>query len=142
MHRHSASGEQHLICLFNFSDKEISYQLPDSGKKWNRLLYSKEQQWIEQAPSEASSIVFSQVNEGEVREKNPSEYNRKESISNDIKRGSGEEDIKRSNGGEDAKLISNGGNINGIIGGSNTLKITGKSIQLEPVSIAVYELLP
>jgi maltooligosyltrehalose trehalohydrolase len=141
MHRHSASGEQYLICLFNFSDKEISYQLPDSGKKWNRLLYSREQQWIEQAPSEASCIV-SQVNEGVVHEKIPSEYNRKESMSNDIKKGSGEEDIKRSNGGEDAKLISNGGNINGIIGASNTLKITGKSIQLEPVSIAVYELLP
>lgn len=50
MHRHSASGEQHLICVFNFSDQEKSYPLAAEGNSWRPLIYSKDGQWV--VPSE------------------------------------------------------------------------------------------
>lgn len=46
--RQSADGLQHLICLFNFSEQEITYTFPDYQRSFSILLHSKELQWMEQ----------------------------------------------------------------------------------------------
>ncbi len=55
MYRQSASGEQHLICLFNFSEQEIAYQFPNPERSWRKLLYSKDNMWMTQTQKTGSS---------------------------------------------------------------------------------------
>lgn len=55
LHRHSVSGEQHLICIFNFSDQDVSYQAPVTGKSWKQLIYSKDDKWIGQSQQDTSN---------------------------------------------------------------------------------------
>lgn len=52
MRRHSSSGQQRMLCLFNFSETPVSYTLPGNGKYWQKLLDSCEAQW-----EEAGSVV-------------------------------------------------------------------------------------
>jgi maltooligosyltrehalose trehalohydrolase len=56
MHRQSASGEQHLICVINFSDEEMAFQLPASDKSWNQLIYSKDDKWVEKPQDKVPNL--------------------------------------------------------------------------------------
>lgn len=44
--RQSSDGRNLFISCINFSDKEIAYTLPYSSGGWNKLIDSKEQQWM------------------------------------------------------------------------------------------------
>ncbi len=46
VHRQTDDGRVHLFCCFNFSGKEITYTLPPYTTQWQKLLDSKEKQWM------------------------------------------------------------------------------------------------
>ncbi|GAB3527284.1 malto-oligosyltrehalose trehalohydrolase [Pontibacter brevis] len=46
--RQNHDESEQLISLFNFSEKEISYALPDTRTHWSKLLNSKEKQWLQE----------------------------------------------------------------------------------------------
>ena len=46
IHRQSDDGREHLFCCLNLSDKELAYQLPPYTKQWNKILDSKEKEWM------------------------------------------------------------------------------------------------
>ncbi|GAA4453721.1 malto-oligosyltrehalose trehalohydrolase [Nibrella saemangeumensis] len=48
LHRQSADGQQHLVCLFNLSDQEIAYIMPVWAETWEKLLDSTDAQWQEE----------------------------------------------------------------------------------------------
>jgi maltooligosyltrehalose trehalohydrolase len=41
LHRVGENGLQHLFCMFNFSEKEIAFQLPKVANAWTKILSSK-----------------------------------------------------------------------------------------------------
>ena len=47
LHRQAAGGKKHLLCLFNLSEKEINYTAPTWSENWQKILDSKEIQWLE-----------------------------------------------------------------------------------------------
>jgi maltooligosyltrehalose trehalohydrolase len=50
--RQSHNSAQKLVCLFNFSEKELEYKMPDEAPTWKNILNSKEKQWqLEQKES-------------------------------------------------------------------------------------------
>jgi maltooligosyltrehalose trehalohydrolase len=52
LERQSIDGQDHILGLFNLSDEEISYQLPAWAASWNKILDSKDPQWMESKPSQ------------------------------------------------------------------------------------------
>ncbi|GAB4024861.1 malto-oligosyltrehalose trehalohydrolase [Spirosoma koreense] len=50
LHRQTRDGQQHLTVLFNLSDQPVSYELPVWVASWDKLLDSKEKQWLEKGP--------------------------------------------------------------------------------------------
>jgi len=54
--RQSTNGIQHLLCIFNFSDETHQYELPPWANQWNKILDSREQQWMKD-DGQRSSIV-------------------------------------------------------------------------------------
>ncbi|WP_114783648.1 malto-oligosyltrehalose trehalohydrolase [Botryobacter ruber] len=44
--RRSENEDQHLICLFNLSQKRISYTFPEWDVNWQKILDSKEENWL------------------------------------------------------------------------------------------------
>ena len=46
--RQSHDNLQLLLCLFNFSEKEIAFNMPDSAEKWKLVLNSKEKEWLQE----------------------------------------------------------------------------------------------
>ncbi|GAB3323642.1 malto-oligosyltrehalose trehalohydrolase [Larkinella ripae] len=47
LHRQSVGGYDHIVALFNLSDEEIEGSLPGWTTSWQKLLDSKEGQWME-----------------------------------------------------------------------------------------------
>ncbi len=56
MHRQSVGGYDHLLSLFNFSDEEVSYELPSWIEGWNKLLDSKQQHWMQEGDNSATLL--------------------------------------------------------------------------------------
>jgi maltooligosyltrehalose trehalohydrolase len=50
LHRQTVDGQQHIYCLFNFSDDPITYSLPVWASSWTKLLDSKEKKWLKKKP--------------------------------------------------------------------------------------------
>ena len=46
LHRRCEQGTNHLLALFNFSEKESSAQIPAIVKTWKKVLDSKDEAWI------------------------------------------------------------------------------------------------
>lgn len=46
--RQSHDQSQNLICLFNFSEEELSHTLPNTRTHWSKVLNSKERQWLQE----------------------------------------------------------------------------------------------
>ncbi|RRB04944.1 malto-oligosyltrehalose trehalohydrolase [Larkinella rosea] len=49
LHRQDPAGMNHLLGLFNLSEEEVTYTLPDWVSNWQKCLDSKEPQWLENA---------------------------------------------------------------------------------------------
>jgi maltooligosyltrehalose trehalohydrolase len=45
LHRKSSNEEQHLLCFFNFSDEEITFNIPAHSEVWQKILDSREAKW-------------------------------------------------------------------------------------------------
>ncbi|PRY15527.1 maltooligosyl trehalose hydrolase [Pontibacter ummariensis] len=52
--RQDRIDDQEVLCLFNFSEQTIPFSMPQSSTTWHKLLYSKDQQWLEQEGAEAA----------------------------------------------------------------------------------------
>jgi maltooligosyltrehalose trehalohydrolase len=46
LHRQAEGGQQHLLCLFNLSEREIPYIFPTWSENWQKILDSKEEKWL------------------------------------------------------------------------------------------------
>ncbi|RDV14841.1 malto-oligosyltrehalose trehalohydrolase [Pontibacter diazotrophicus] len=55
--RQNHDGSEHLICLFNFSEKDLSYTLPNTKTHWSMLLNSKEVQWLHEQEEEFTAAA-------------------------------------------------------------------------------------
>ncbi len=47
--RKSEGGQQQLLCLFNLSEMELEYILPEAKEKYEPVLYSKDAHWMQHA---------------------------------------------------------------------------------------------
>ncbi|RAJ92478.1 maltooligosyl trehalose hydrolase [Larkinella arboricola] len=65
VHRQSVGGYDYLIGLYNFSDEEVSYELPGWVLGWTKLLDSKEPQWMENG-DDSSTLLPAQAKPGQV----------------------------------------------------------------------------
>ncbi|MGA0557961.1 malto-oligosyltrehalose trehalohydrolase [Larkinella sp. VNQ87] len=54
--RQTPDGQEHLLCLLNFSDGAVSYTLPTWLDSYQKLLDSKESQWLETAESKGEPL--------------------------------------------------------------------------------------
>jgi maltooligosyltrehalose trehalohydrolase len=55
--RQDEAGNQFLICCFNFSDKALPYVLPPYKESWQKILDSKEDQWMVDESAAAAPIA-------------------------------------------------------------------------------------
>lgn len=55
LYRKDQEEKQHLACLFNFSDEELSFTLPMQEYHWEKLVDSKDSQWLEKQDSAQQS---------------------------------------------------------------------------------------
>ena len=49
MHRKSEDEKQQIVALFNFSDGELIFTLPEYSKTWTILINSTEQKWLSES---------------------------------------------------------------------------------------------
>jgi maltooligosyltrehalose trehalohydrolase len=56
--RQDEDGQNHLLCLFNFSERGIPYELPGIGVNWVKLLDSKEKEWTDRDFSTGREIAL------------------------------------------------------------------------------------
>ena len=47
LYRQNPEGQQHLACLFNFSELSLDFTLPFQDYEWDKLVDSKDSQWLE-----------------------------------------------------------------------------------------------
>ncbi|AKQ45634.1 malto-oligosyltrehalose trehalohydrolase [Rufibacter radiotolerans] len=47
LHRQSIGGQEHLLCLFNFSEEKTAFNFPVWVENWEKILDSTETQWQE-----------------------------------------------------------------------------------------------
>ncbi|WP_338868028.1 malto-oligosyltrehalose trehalohydrolase [Spirosoma sp. SC4-14] len=47
LHRQTPDGLEHVFCLFNFSDHDLTYTFPKWTQSWDKLLDSKDPAWLE-----------------------------------------------------------------------------------------------
>ncbi|MDB5232156.1 MAG: malto-oligosyltrehalose trehalohydrolase [Chitinophagaceae bacterium] len=52
LHRQRADGKEHLLCLFNLSEKELQYSMPVFSEEWEKIIDSTEAKWNESAEEE------------------------------------------------------------------------------------------
>ncbi|HSI90525.1 MAG TPA: alpha-amylase family glycosyl hydrolase, partial [Adhaeribacter sp.] len=47
LHRQTPNGKEHLLCLFSFSEKTIAFSFPGHAANWQKILDSKDREWLE-----------------------------------------------------------------------------------------------
>ncbi|MBE9464231.1 malto-oligosyltrehalose trehalohydrolase [Dyadobacter subterraneus] len=55
LHRKSSDQKQELLCIFNLSEKESSFNIPERDGNWNKIIDSTEKIWLETESEEAYS---------------------------------------------------------------------------------------
>ncbi|MFC5407686.1 malto-oligosyltrehalose trehalohydrolase [Larkinella bovis] len=65
LHRQDPAGVNHLLALFNLSEEEVAYPLPDWISGWQKCLDSKEPQWLETAES-APAVLPAEPGPGQL----------------------------------------------------------------------------
>jgi maltooligosyltrehalose trehalohydrolase len=45
LHRKSANEDQNILCFFNFSDEELTFNIPSCSERWQKILDSGETKW-------------------------------------------------------------------------------------------------
>jgi maltooligosyltrehalose trehalohydrolase len=65
LYRHSDDGRKTLLCLFNFSDEPVAYEIPPALDKLEKLLDSKEQRWMKDPSADAYHLPL-QVKPGQL----------------------------------------------------------------------------
>ncbi|MCJ8163717.1 malto-oligosyltrehalose trehalohydrolase [Pontibacter sp. E15-1] len=63
--RQSHDHKQQLVCLFNLSEKEIVYTLPDHAAGWERVLHSGEKKWMPTKDAENATKVPTRIKAGQ-----------------------------------------------------------------------------
>lgn len=56
IHRQDDGGKQHMLCLFNFSEQELSYIFSQWSEQWEKILDSREQKWNEHQATRESTL--------------------------------------------------------------------------------------
>ncbi|WP_161887837.1 malto-oligosyltrehalose trehalohydrolase [Pontibacter russatus] len=64
--RQSHDHQYLLLCLFNFSEQEVPFTLPDTAASWKLVLTSKEKQWLPQQDSVQAAGVPAQAAAGKT----------------------------------------------------------------------------
>ncbi len=60
-HRQTADGSQHLLCMFNFSEKQLSFHSPSFGRYWKKILDSTDSSWDDAGQAHRESVSLSGI---------------------------------------------------------------------------------
>lgn len=64
IHRKSAGADSHILCMFNLSETEVPYVIPGYNSSWEKVLDSKESQWLEN-PESAADLMPPEIHSNE-----------------------------------------------------------------------------